>query len=98
MEQRLSMPRFLNALFDLSEFFAGGAEGFLALGEVEADIAVLRFAEKARSGHSGDADGFDQVLGRFSVGGKAERRDVEQRVVGSLRSCEVEAGALELAE
>ena len=40
------VPVFFNALFNLSEFFAGGAEGFFALGEVEADVAVLGFAEE----------------------------------------------------
>ena len=41
------------------ELFASGAEGFLAFRKVEPDVAVLRFAEKARTGHARDADVFD---------------------------------------
>jgi len=41
------------------EFFAGGEEGFLPFGEVEADVAVLGFTEKARAWHPSDADFFD---------------------------------------
>src|SRR5258708_2789572 len=74
------------------------AQGFVLLGEVKTDVAMNRFAEETRAGNPGDADAFGDFLGSDAVVGEAERRDVDQRVVGALRRGEGKSGLAQVAK
>ena len=54
---------------EAAEALAGGVEGLLALGEMEADEIVNGLAEEAGAGHAGDAHFADEPFGGFGVAG-----------------------------
>ena len=59
---------------DLTQaFFAAALEGLFALGEVEADEAMIGFAKEAGAGDAGNADGADEPFRGVGVAREAER-------------------------
>jgi hypothetical protein len=77
---------------------ARAMERFVLLGEVKTNVTMLRFAEEAGTGHSGDADGFGDLFRRDAIIREAQRRDVDECVVGALGNRVIETGLREIAE